>query len=64
MRRPGFREVQEAAERGEGFCLACGKRQRFYRGLRHKPLCSECDEYEVVAASELLRVMDFVQEEE
>jgi hypothetical protein len=50
------REVAEAAEQGEGFCLECGARQDFLEKRLVLGLCHECEEHEVVSAELVERV--------
>ena len=56
MKLLSIREIADAAQQGEGFCLSCGHRQDFLEMRLVLGLCQHCGEYEVASADLMERV--------
>ena len=62
--RPSPREVADAAQQGEGFCLGCYARQDFLEKRLLLGLCHECGEQTVVSAELVEQVGQLTEGEE
>ena len=62
--RPSPREVADAAQQDEGFCLSCYARQDFLEKRLILGLCHECGEQTVVSAELVEQVTGLVELEE
>jgi hypothetical protein len=60
MRQYTLREIQEAADDGEGFCLQCSAQQEYLEPRMFLGLCLECDNVSVLPAETLVRALRLV----
>lgn len=63
MKKHTIREIEQAAELDEGFCLGCGHRQEMpdLEGtLQTVAQCEQCWEFCVIAAEEVLENLEIV----
>ena len=58
------REVSDAAQQEEGFCLECGKRQDFLEKRLVLGLCHFCGEHEVVSAELVERIQGIIESDD
>jgi hypothetical protein len=57
------REITDAAQQEEGFCLECGERQDFLEKRLLLGLCCRCGEQAVIEAALVERVFQLEEEE-
>jgi hypothetical protein len=58
------KQILEAADQEEGFCLSCGERQPFLEARLILGLCHFCDQQDVLDAEVLARALTLIEEEE
>ena len=59
-----MREIAEAAEEEEGFCLACGSRQQILESRFLFGPCEDCYATKVIPAALILKVIPIIAPED
>lgn len=64
MIRHTLNEIKACARDGEAICLHCGAVQEIPGVLTTHMLCENCDRWEMLAATDVLRALDLLEDEE